>query len=270
MSSLFAALLTVAPSIAAAQTPPAERVRIAIGYGTQLTSRTFDGVMTQTRYFETETITSTYDVKSGPVFDAGATVRLAGPLAVGVAVSSFSRTGGAEIAGSIPHPFFFNMNRGIVGSAGGARHKELGTHVSAVFLVPTGSRLDIAIEAGPSIFSVQQGLVGAVTYSDAYPYDAPAFESATITVSKQTVTGFHVGADVGYRFSAHVGVGAVAQVLEGVGRPRPAWRRNGHRRRRRPSGRRGRPLRLLTRARPLRASASGIPFTTRRVDHAIG
>ena len=199
----------VAPSIVAAQTRPAERVRIAISYGTQRASQTFDGVMTRTRYFEAETITSTYDVKSGPVFDAGGMVRVAGPLAVGVSVSSFSRTGGARIAGSVPHPFFFDMNRSIAGSAGGARHKELGTHVSAVFLVPTGSRLDVALEVGPSIFSVQQGLVSAVTYSDLYPYDAPAFESAIITVSKQTVTGFHAGADIGYRLSANLGVGVL-------------------------------------------------------------
>jgi len=198
-------------STAAHAQPPDERVRIGINYGTQGGSQTFDDVLAQPRYLETETITTTYDIPGGPIFDAGVAVRLAGRLAVGVAVSAFTKDRDAAIAGSVPHPFFFETPRTFTATEPALEHKEVGTHVQAAFFVPTPEHLDVTLGAGPSFFHVTQGLVSKVSYIDNYPYDTVAFDRADTTVASESAVGFHVSADIGYRFSRHVGVGVLVR-----------------------------------------------------------
>jgi hypothetical protein len=72
-------------------------------------------------------------------------------------------------------------------------------------------RLQAAVFGGPSFFTVTQDVLNQVGYTEAYPYDtvtAANGQSANVSVSK---TGFNAGADIGFFFARHIGVGGIAQ-----------------------------------------------------------
>ena len=78
--------------------------------------------------------------------------------------------------------------------------------------------VDVALSVGPSFFKVRQDVVSDITFTDTYPFDAPAFTSAgSQRVSASNTTGFNVGADVGLRLARHAGVGGSVRFSKAVG-----------------------------------------------------
>jgi hypothetical protein len=77
--------------------------------------------------------------------------------------------------------------------------------------VIVSNRMDLALSAGPSFFSVSQDLVSDVVFSETYPYDTATFTSATITKATATKIGFNAGADVGIKLSKNFGVGGLVR-----------------------------------------------------------
>ncbi len=131
-------------------------------------------------------VNTTYDVGSGPFFDGGVLVRLAGGLYAGAAVSAFMKQDNGDIASTIPHPFFYNTPRSVAGAAENLERRELVTHVQAAYVISARNKLDIAISVGPSWFHVTQDLVTDMTFSERYPYDTATFTAAsTAAVSRQ-------------------------------------------------------------------------------------
>src|SRR3954469_13515352 len=125
-------LASAGAATARAQSAPARpRVRISANAGVQPSSIAMTSSATRPVYAENETVTTTYNVGSGAFFDGGVLVRLAGPLHVGVSVSSFMKQNDADIASTIPHPFFYNAPRSVAGVAGGLERSELVTHLQA-------------------------------------------------------------------------------------------------------------------------------------------
>jgi hypothetical protein len=189
-----------------------DRAFISGNAGWQLSSTTFSDsrTLTDAGQVDTEkrTLKADYETKSGPTFDIGGAVRLWGGLGAGVAVTRYSKSGDIGVSGTVPHPFFFNQPRAIDGIAPGKR-EELAVHVDAVYVVPVNPRLQIAIFGGPSFFNVKQTVVSDYTFSQAYPYDSAAFTGATSAEESKSVTGFNVGADVGYYFTDVIGIGGV-------------------------------------------------------------
>lgn len=189
-----------------------DRAFISGNAGWQLSSTTFSDsrTLTDSGSVDTEkrTLKADYETKSGPTFDIGGAVRLWGGLGAGVAVTRYSKTGDIGVSGTVPHPFFFNQPRSIEGIASGKR-EELAVHVDAVYVVPVNPRLQVAIFGGPSFFNVKQTVVSDFTFSQSYPYDSAAFTGATAAEESKSVTGFNVGADVGYYFTDVIGIGGV-------------------------------------------------------------
>jgi hypothetical protein len=116
------------------------------------------------------------------------------------------------VSAAVPHPFFFKTPRSISGTAPALHREELVTHIMGIYTLHPGRALDIALSAGPSFFTVRQDVVSDITFSDTYPYDAPAFTSAaTQRVKSSNTTGFNVGADVDLRLARHAGLGGSAK-----------------------------------------------------------
>ena len=162
--------------------------------------------------------TPRYKVTHGPAIDGGVSVRVAGDVSVGVIVSWFTENADADVSAAIPHPFFFNTPRTIAGTAPALHRDELATHILAIYTLHPGRPIDVALSVGPSFFRVRQDVVGAITFTDTYPFDAPAFTSAASQrVSASNTTGFNVGADVGLRLARHVGVGASVRFSKAIG-----------------------------------------------------
>ena len=186
-----------------------DRFRIHLDGGGQFSSIAFDTSATKTVYIENAVIGGSYDVTRGLAIDGGIGVRLVGGIGVGVSVSSFMQAHDAAVSAAIPHPFFFRTPRTIIGTATGLRHDELVTHLQGLYTLHPSRRLDVVLSAGPSFFRVQQDVVTDVVFTDTYPYDTPAFTSATAQrVRAKNKVGYNAGADVGIRLARHAGVGA--------------------------------------------------------------
>jgi hypothetical protein len=125
----------------------------------------------------------------------------------------------AEVQGNIPHPFFFDRPndpstvpgpRAIEGTTNTTR-RETAMHIEAAWIVP-GNHLGLMLFGGPTLFRAEQTLVTDVTYSESYPFDTAAFTGATtVDSTSDWTTGFHVGADVAWKFSRNFGVGGLVR-----------------------------------------------------------
>jgi hypothetical protein len=210
-----AALVLMVPALASAQWAVwSDRVRIGINGAAQLTTSTVDdrfeydhpyGAERERAIVETE-----YEVPRGVMFDGGAAVRISGGLGVGVTVTAASSTNDLRVIGRVPHPFYFGRLREVEGSVA-ARRRETGVHVQAVYVVPFGSRFQMAISAGPSRFSVEHRVARSVTVSESFPFDTAAFADAPLETLKSDAWGFNVGADLGWMFTRHFGLGGVVR-----------------------------------------------------------
>jgi hypothetical protein len=205
-SAFVAALLVVNVRAAGAQW--LDRARISINVGTQPFSTTFTSETSSTVYAETSTLNAAYTVPSAPFLDGGLIVRLKGNFGVGFALSSYAKSEDASVAGSIPHPFFFNTFRNISGTAGSLQRRELAAHIQAAYVIPS-SRFDVVLSGGPTFFDVSQDLVSSVTFTDTYPYDTATFGSASTTRATGTKVGYNVGVDVGLTLARNFGVGVL-------------------------------------------------------------
>jgi hypothetical protein len=213
-----------APVRTAAKTSPAgshrwrDRGYISGNAGWQASSATFTDTRTlnlTTGDTEPRHLTASYEVKAGPMFDMGAAFRLVKNLGIGVAVTRFSLSNDIVLDATVPHPFFFNTQRPVSGTTPGTR-EELAIHLDAVYVVP-GKKLQVAIFGGPTFFNAKQAVVSDFTYTDVYPFDnPPTFTAGVGAQESKSVTGFNVGADIGYFFNDVFGVGGVVRFSRGT------------------------------------------------------
>ena len=183
------------------------RVRIGINGGTQTSGGTLHQAFTLQKNLESTPVTADTAATGAPWFDAGIVVRLRRRVGIGVAVSHARRDGTASVTARVPHPFFFDQPRTVAGTVPASRD-DTTMHVGAVWMVPF-RKVDLMLSVGPSLFHASRTLVTDVLYSDAYPYDTATFGSAPTTRVKRSAAGFHLGADLTVKLSAHVGVGGL-------------------------------------------------------------
>ena len=198
------------PGAAAAQSAGWNgRVRLSVNGGSQAGSDTLTQSFSVPKNLEPAPITVDIDARRGPLFDAGVVVRVKGRFGVGFSASFVSHNANADVTAKVPHPFFFNQPRTVNGTTpvGGT---ELVAHLDAVYIVP-GRRLDLQLSGGPSVFTVDQTLVTDITYGETYPYDTASFTSATSARANKTAVGYHLGVDVTWKRTRHVGLGGMAR-----------------------------------------------------------
>lgn len=210
---LAIATLTAADALAQpVGRPTSHEVRVvaSVNGGWQAAERGFTDAFTFDRYLETADVKVAYRVRSGPVYEGGVSVRVWRALGVGLAVSSFTDRTAAAVAGSVPHPFFFERNRSIEGQTQ-VTHRQTGVHGQVVAFVRVGRRLLLTIGGGPSVIAVAQRFVTTVDYDEAYPYDEATFRRADTARATERRLGANAGADVAVRLGAHLGAGAIVR-----------------------------------------------------------
>ncbi len=210
---LVSTMAALAASAASAQTPPPPlpRAVLSVNYGVQGPARTFSDTFTFDRYLETARVQADYDVKVKPFFDGGLAVPIWRSIGLGFTVSRFSATGTAAVQATIPHPFFFDQDRTISGEATDVVHDETAVHAQLVAFVPAGSRLLLALSAGPTVLTVEQSFVTMVNYDESYPFDTATYRSATLQRERKSKVGFNAGADVTVKVTASIGVGVIVR-----------------------------------------------------------
>ncbi len=206
------------PASTSSQNSWQDRGYISGNFGWQTASATFSDTKTIAMADgdpESRHLTANYQVKAGPTFDIGAGFRVWKNLAIGVAVSRASSSNDIAITGDVPHPFYFNTPRAVSGSAPGTR-EELGIHIDAAWVIPVNKKIQLAVFGGPSFINAKQTVVNDFTWNEAYPYDTATFASAVTNDESKTVTGFNIGADVGYFFNDTFGVGGIIRFSRGT------------------------------------------------------
>jgi len=209
---LLAAGFVLVPSLAMAQAKP-ERVVLGINETYQAGTSEVSSTVGFTANLEKGTFAYQFPVKQGPAIDVSGRIRLFNNFGLGVAYTSFSASGTTAITGQVPHPFFFSQMRSIAGQASLDR-EETALHVRATFSSSPGKKLQFTVFGGAAFFTVKQGLVDRVSYTESYPYDTAAFGTATTHQESLSKMGFGAGADVAYYFTKNVGIGAVASIAK--------------------------------------------------------
>lgn len=192
-----------------AQTNRDGRLRAAFSAGVQADTAGLSQSFTLIKNSESAPIAADLSPAAVPSFDAAVTYMLVNRIGVGAAVSLTNARSDAEITARIPHVFFFNQLRPISGAAR-VRHEELATHLSGIYVLPFG-RVELALAAGASLFSVKKDFVSDVDYEESYPYDTASFAQARLTREQVSKAGYHAGADVTWRITRNWGAGALVR-----------------------------------------------------------
>lgn len=165
---------------------------------------------------ETATVSSTYP-KIGTAFGGvfGAAWVGSFPIGFGVNVTRASYEMEAGLRAHIPHPLYFNQYGNGVGVHGALDRTETAVDLSAVFVPTVKGPMVVRLFAGPTYFHARQDMVSVVRYGQIFNL----FGGNVITITPpDTVSihgstwGFHVGGDVAWFFTRHVGVGGVVRV----------------------------------------------------------
>ena len=198
-----------------AQPSSAPRIFLSVNAGTQMTSTSFVDNVVFTEFLEQANFDASYAIASRMSFDIGGGIRTASNLGVGISVSRFTIHDAATIDGRIPHPFYYQRMRTIEGRSDNLTRDEIATHLTVQWFTPVSESLQFSIFGGPTIFSVTQGLVTAVSFDHAYPFDTATFASASTGEQAKSAIGINLGADIGYFFSNTIGIGALVRFSRG-------------------------------------------------------
>lgn len=192
-------------------TQPIDRIYVSVNGAFQTGGDDFGETVTFRENAEDGRFSTDYEVKSGPAFNISVGAGLWRNIGVGVGVTRYSKNTPTALSASVPHPFFFNRPREVDGEVAGIEREELAVHVQARATFVPNRRIQAVVFAGPSFFSVKQGIVNDFVISETYPYDTASFSRGISTTVDESKIGFNVGTDVGYFFTRQVGVGGSVQ-----------------------------------------------------------
>lgn len=223
----LAFVLTIASPVAAQTREGGGRVFLTLNGGLQLASEFTDvvvfthsggvysarpvGLLSAAAAQEEARYSASLAQAASPEFDVGAGVRVAGDLALGLAVSYASGEGVATVSARAPHPFFDDRARELGGLAGGLARQEIGVHVQVLYVALVTESVTVTLLGGPTLINLQQDLVADVRFRQAYPFGEASYEAAVAGGQSGTGIGFHAGVDLAYYFSDLAGVGLLAR-----------------------------------------------------------
>ncbi len=201
-----ALLAAAAPAFAQAPSPATTKFFVNANVGGQLASRTFDSAASRTVYEEPASLTASYPIGTGVLFDFGAGYRVFGDVYVGLTVATFSKTGNASLAASIPDPVVFDRPRAVSGSATELKHSEVSFMPQIIWAYPLTDKLDVAAGIGPAFVRLSQDVVSSFTVAD-------RTQNVTPVITTQTGTGVGVAAtlDLTYGITDLIGIGGFAR-----------------------------------------------------------
>ncbi len=207
--ALAATVWALAPAReACAQTAWSDHARVSVNVGGQQAASTFSGTTTTPIYDQPSRVTTTYSVPNGQFFEGDVTLRVSGGFGIDVGASVFSDSRTAPVGGGIPHPFVAGVERPIAGASPALARSELAGYIDAAYVFAARG-VDLVVSAGPSFFTVNQDLVGAVTFAEGPFNDSVTFTGASVSKETATSIGVNAGVDVSVRLSKYVGVGGV-------------------------------------------------------------
>jgi hypothetical protein len=159
---------------------------------------------------ETDVFDARYASTRGPLFDAGAGVRIAGGFGVGVTASWFRRSADSTFDLRVPNPLVANAPRQLTGTVAGLQRREAAAHIQALYAIGVGKGR-MMLSAGPTVVRVTQDLLRSIEFDEHAGFTAIAFSQAVTSQASDTAVGFNLGADLSWPLAAHVAVGSMTR-----------------------------------------------------------
>ena len=162
ISALVTGFTLAFGSLAGAQSMMDGKLFINVNGGGQTQARSVDNTFSIPIYGQTATVSTTATIPSGAIFDLSAGYKVMHNLGVAVGFSTFSVTGAAAGAASVPSPIFFNRPLAVTIPESPAERKDRSVYVLLVGFVPVTDKVELALSIGPSFIRVQQALITSV------------------------------------------------------------------------------------------------------------
>ena len=222
LGAVCATTLMVAGTASAqdAREPPeglAGRFSLHINGLFQSRSEQFQGTTEFVLYDEDGRFTSDHVVGGDGVIDGGGRIQMWRQLSVGATYTQMNGSEGVTLAGSVPHPFQFDVFRPVGPEPFASKYRERSTHVELAwrFPFPDVPEADITIFGGPSFFNVSRDIPGEIIVTET----APPFSTADIRIetARESKNGFggHVGVDATFMLTPQFGLGLVVRFVGG-------------------------------------------------------
>ena len=164
-------------------------------------------------YDEDAQLQSTHVIDGAGMIDAGGSLQLWRDLSVGASYAQLATSDATSLTGRVPHPIQHGAFRELPLQALSFNHRQRVTHVFVAWRFPIVERIEVSFFAGPSLYNVSQGVVTNVTIREA---GGPPFETVRVDLvqageHRRNAVGGHVGVDVSYMPTRHVGVGFIVR-----------------------------------------------------------
>lgn len=210
---LTAALALAAAAPAEAQMQWLDQVFVNVNAGAQTSSHEASVSGSFALYDEVSTFQGRREIGGGGLFDLSAGTRVWRNLAVGVGYSRFADSSGIEITAFVPDRLIPGSPHEQTIGTGELDHSENAVHLSAIWFWPVTDKIDVALSAGPSIFSISQESV-TITEGNVEP-GTSTLTGVTRTEASETTVGFHTGVDVTYLVTPRFGAGLLLRYAGG-------------------------------------------------------
>ena len=130
---------------------------VAIGGGGQFSDKEFKAKLSVPKFDEVADFETTHTSGSGGLLDISGGLRIVGNLGFGVAFSLMENQDDIAGTGTVPNPLFFDRPRSVMFAETGLKHREIGVHFSAVYVIPVSERFLISVSGGPNLVSAPSG-----------------------------------------------------------------------------------------------------------------
>jgi hypothetical protein len=175
--------------------------------GVQVVAPGYTSTAVFTVHAEDADLTARATIGIGPAFGVRGGMRVWKNLALGAGLAVTSADQRLDVTGLLPHPFMFNKDRAVSGTAAGLSRLDTTVAFEASWLFALARRVDMFVFGGPAYLRVRQDMATRIQFTETYPYDTASFtgvESASMTGGALGVTA---GADVAYLLTKALGVG---------------------------------------------------------------
>jgi len=120
-----------------------------------------------------------------------------------------------RVTASVPHPINSGQFRQLAADIGGSSRIETDLHMRAAVLMAFGRRVDLALFAGPSLFSVTQDFVTGLHLRDPFPFDAVFLDAVDARRESKFAYGGNAGFDLTVMVWRFLGAGVTARYAYG-------------------------------------------------------
>jgi hypothetical protein len=217
----FAGLAALGAATASAQGVQTDRLFVNFNVAVQAGGHDANTTFTSVVFQEDSTVSVNRTIKSGPMYDFAAGMRLTGRIGLAATVTTWKKASDGVAEASIPHPIFYDQPRIISGSVAGMQHQETWVGVLGTWLMPLTGKFDLMLMGGPAVAFVVHEVPTSVNVSETSA--GPEIRVTLVTENKQ-LWGYQVGGDVRYHLTSRLGVGGFARMSGATGHIRDVAR----------------------------------------------